>query len=120
MTGFRSIELREECFILGRLKRWLRPLRPVLAPIWHWSRSFIEIAPVGQSAHPWTHAIARAIHPIRPIRRSEFSVVAARYPYYRNRWGYMSVACGIASELIRRHRLRSALELGPHLRPVIV
>ncbi len=32
----------------------------------------------------------------------------------------MSVACAVAGDLIERHRLSSALELGPHLRSVIV
>jgi hypothetical protein len=32
----------------------------------------------------------------------------------------MSVACAAAAELIERYELKTALELGPHLRPVIV
>ena len=52
--------------------------------------------------------------------KSEFDRLAARYPYYRGRWDYISVACEVAGDLIDRHRLRTALELGPHIRSIIV
>jgi hypothetical protein len=58
--------------------------------------------------------------PIRAVTRSEFEDMAARFPYYNGRWGYMSAALAEASGLIRRHRLRTALELGAPVRPIIV
>jgi hypothetical protein len=64
--------------------------------------------------------LRRITHRIRPIRKVEFDEVAARYSYYRGRWPYMSVAAAQAADLIARHRLRTALELGPHIRPLIV
>lgn len=41
-------------------------------------------------------------------------------PYYRPRRVYLSAAGAAARELIDRRGLRTALELGPHLRPLIV
>ncbi len=58
--------------------------------------------------------------PIRPIDKAEFDQLAARAPYYRARWGYMSVVGALAEDLILRRELTTALELGAHLRPVIV
>ena len=57
---------------------------------------------------------------IRAMTSREFKRVASKSPYYRGRWEYMSVASRIAGELIDRHRLRTALELGPFMRPLIV
>jgi hypothetical protein len=57
---------------------------------------------------------------IRPLVKPEFDRLAARFPYYRARWSYTSVACDVAGELIERHDLHSALELGPHIRSIIV
>jgi len=57
---------------------------------------------------------------IRPLVKPEFDRLAARFPYYRNRWAYTSVVCDVASEIIDRHALRSALELGPFKRSTIV
>ena len=54
------------------------------------------------------------------MRERELDGVAGRYPYYRGRSGYMLVAARLAGELIESHGLRSALEIGPHLRPVVV
>src|SRR5947208_2483 len=58
--------------------------------------------------------------PIRPIEQAEFEAMAERYPYYRGRWAYTSVATAIAADLIDRLGLSTAIELGPHLRPIIV
>jgi len=57
---------------------------------------------------------------IRPLVKPEFDRLTARFQYYRNRWAYTSVVCDVASELIDRHGLRSALELGPNKRSTIV
>ncbi len=58
--------------------------------------------------------------PIRPLHKTEFDRMARQVAYYRSRWNYTSVACSLAGELIERDALRSALELGPHLRSIIV
>jgi SAM-dependent methyltransferase len=42
------------------------------------------------------------------------------FPYYRNRWGYMSAALVEAGRLIENHNLTSALELGAPVRPIII
>ena len=57
---------------------------------------------------------------IRPLTRPDFEEMAARFPYYNGRWGYMSAALAQASTLIKRHGLRTALELGAPVRPIIV
>jgi hypothetical protein len=43
-----------------------------------------------------------------------------RFPYYEGRWSYTSVAMAQASSLIKRRHLKTALELGAPLRPIIV
>ena len=40
--------------------------------------------------------------PIRPITKPEFDELAAREPYYRARWSYMSVVGALAEDLILR------------------
>jgi hypothetical protein len=57
---------------------------------------------------------------IRPLTHPEFEEMAASFPYYNGRWGYMSAALAQAATLIRRHRLQTALELGAPVRPIIV
>ena len=54
------------------------------------------------------------------MTRPEFEAMVARFPYYKNRWGYMSAALKQASSLIGRHGLRTALELGAPVLPIIV
>ena len=69
---------------------------------------------------PTPEAVHRAT-PIRVITEPEFEAVAASAPkYYKGRRRYISAAATAADDLIGRHGLRSALELGPHLRPLIV
>jgi hypothetical protein len=112
-----------------RLKRRLRPLRPVLLPIWRPLRPrLLRLAQaadtVAERAGEWAWAGRRWLDArrgrIRPITRAEFDAVARRFPYYRNRWPYMAAAGREAADLIDRHGLRTALELGPHVRPLIV
>jgi hypothetical protein len=104
-----------------RIKRFLRPVRPILLPISARLRTFTEVMPERDApSWRWGRALARRIRPIRPIRRAEWNVFAAQTPYAKGRWAYTSVAGAIADELIRRDHLRSALELGPYLRPLIV
>ena len=53
------------------------------------------------------------------MTRAEFIELRDRFPYYRGRGMYMAAAARETDRLISRHRLRSALELGPHLRPLV-
>ena len=102
---------------LQRLKRQLRPIRPMLVAVRD------RVRPLAQRAYART---AMAVHPpattdgIRALTRPEFAEMAAVFPYYNGRWRYMSAALGQASTLIRRDGLTSALELGAPVRPVIV
>ena len=89
----------------------------MLLPIWRPLRSVAQLAyaRVGK-------AMERPLPPggIRPLTHPEFEEMAARFPYYNGRWGYMSAALEQASKLIRRHGLLTALELGAPVRPIIV
>ena len=57
---------------------------------------------------------------IRAMTRPEYEAMVAKFPYYQDRWGYMSAALKEASSLIGRHGLRTALELGAPVLPIIV
>jgi hypothetical protein len=58
---------------------------------------------------------------IRVISEAEFEAVAATDPsYYRGRRGYISAAARVADDLIATHGLTTAVELGPHVCPIIV
>ena len=46
--------------------------------------------------------------------------MSERFPYYEGRWSYTSAALTLAADLIKRRHLRTALELGAPLRPIIV
>jgi hypothetical protein len=111
--------------MLRRLKRRLRPLRPVLLPFWrlgHTVLGWLSRAWLGLAARLQARRRRLDVRQgrLRPITRAEFDTVARRFPYYRNRWTYMEAAGREAARLIARHRLSSALELGPHIRPLIV
>jgi len=56
---------------------------------------------------------------IRPMSELEFDEMTDRFPYYAGRWSYTSVALAQAADLIRRHGLNTALELGAPVRPII-
>ena len=90
------------------LRRRLRPLRPVLLPI---RRALHD-------ANEWVSA--RVTRGIRPLTQREFEDMTRRFPYYEGRWSYTSAAISLATELIKRRHLRTALELGAPLRPIIV
>ena len=70
--------------------------------------------------------VARALQPsqpvsgLRPLTRPDFEEMAARFPYYNGRWGYISKAMAEASTLIETRGLRTALEVGAPVRPIIV
>jgi SAM-dependent methyltransferase len=114
-----------------RIKRGLGPLLPVVQKVLHGGRTLwnsravlsIRIA-AGRAGYAVPAAIRiarrRPKPPLRALRRYEFDALVQRAPYYRSRWDYLSSAGRIANALIARHGLRTALELGPHLRPVIV
>jgi hypothetical protein len=110
------------------LKRVLRPFRPVLGPIWRriaplrrWS-VYLQLLPsrLAGGASDTFDAVVGRPRPIRPLRRHEIDTLTRTIRYYRPRGEYMGAACRIASDVIRRRHLRTALELGPHLRSVIV
>jgi hypothetical protein len=97
---------------VNRLKRTLWPLRPVLLPVWH-------------ALAPWRDRLSadfpppRPKRPIWPLTASQFHELLQRDKYYVGRAGYMGTAAKIAAELIERHDLRTALELGPNIRPLV-
>jgi Methyltransferase domain len=112
----------------ARIKRYLGPLLPVLRSIRRRTAAFVERVDPRPSWMAWRarrmdRAAGRAgtpRAPIRSLRKYEFAALVRRAPYYRPRWGYISAAGRIADGLIEQHGLRTALELGPHLRPTIV
>lgn len=65
-------------------------------------------------------AFPRGSDGIRPLTRREFDKMVEALPYYGGRWGYTSIALAQAVDLITRRDLRTALELGAPVRPVIV
>jgi hypothetical protein len=104
--------------VIVRLKHAFRPIRPALLPIWHRVQRFVEPSTRWQ---PFTPADrGGASRPIRVLTQAEFDDVARRYRYYGPRGRYLSVAARIADDLIARKHLETALEVGPHLRPLIV
>jgi hypothetical protein len=58
--------------------------------------------------------------PIRAITAAEFDDLVSRDPYYRDRRRYFGAAAWVAHDLIQRHELTSAIELGPNVSPLIV
>jgi hypothetical protein len=96
--------------------------------MWQQIRPFIEPARRGPSDGAPRSVVAvgprpRGVtpeRPIRPIAKREFDAMARTFAYYRGRWGYVSLACQEAGELIDTYGLTSALELGAHLRSIIV
>ncbi len=115
----------------ARIRRALGPLKPVLRPVWH------RVQPVLAGESRWAPPVllerARARRedaarrsqnlpepPIRPLRNYELIDLGIAEPYYRPRRAYMHAAGRIAGEMIERKGLTSAIELGPHIRPLIV
>ena len=104
--------------ILRTTKHYLQPLRPVLGPIYHAWREWAAHIP---RAPDLTLArIDLSDRPIVPISRRSFDEMAAALPYYRNRWGYTSVALAEAARIIRDRDVRTALELGAPVKPILV
>lgn len=115
----------------AELKRRLRPLKPVLGPIWQALQLAISRAmpySLPNVVERLTVNARRRIRriqgrpepPIRALRNIELVDLAAAVPYYRARRVYLGAGAVIANDLITSRRLTSALELGPHLRSLIV
>jgi hypothetical protein len=113
------------------VRRYLGPFLPVLRPIRRGAQrllvrsglpaAWIAVRRAGYEARDrWNADRGRPVPPIRPLRKYEYDALVARAPYYRGRWRYMSVAGRQEADLIERGALRTALELGPHLRPLTV
>jgi hypothetical protein len=112
-----------------RIKRVLGPLLPILRPVKRKASGFMDrwrsvrlaLVKSGYALRAGARVVLdRASPPIRALRKHEFDALVERAPYYRPRWAYISAAGRIADGLIAKYGLRTALELGPHLRPVIV
>jgi hypothetical protein len=108
----------------AQVKRVLRPFRRLLRPFRRfvrttWSRAVLR-SRFAAFVSDATDAITRRSRPLRPLRLHEIAHLVATDPWYRHRGGYMSVACGVAGEIIEGRQLRTALELGPHLQSMIV
>lgn len=93
----------------------MRPLRPVVRPLYR--RLFGPPPPV--SADAILASIDTSGRPVRPMLRSEFDEMAAANPYYAGRWRYTSVALAEAARLIVRDDLRTALEVGAPVKPIL-
>lgn len=99
---------------LGGVLHALRPLCWRLTPwVDDQPRRYLRAARA-ISRFPRTHG------GIRPLTRDEFDRMVKELPYYAGRWGYTSVALHQAVNLIRKAGLRTALELGAPVRPIIV
>jgi len=107
--------------VLTRLRKLLRPLRPILLPLWTPIRPYVEngIRETWRANHR-RERVYRTDAPIRPLTRAEYDAIAETHPYYRARWNYMAAAADEAGRLIEGGHLRSAIELGPHIQPLIV
>jgi hypothetical protein len=117
--------------MLARSKRILRPFRPVLRPVRLRWQAFADSATpysipnlvdgmLDRVRDGFRALQGRPAPSIRPLRHHEMVVLAAKVPYYRGRLGYLGVAGGAAADLIGRRQLRTALELGPGFRSLIV
>ena len=93
-------------------------MRPVLAPIHRAWRDFAARIP--RAADIALARIDVSDRPIVPISRRSFDEMAAAFPYYRNRWPYTSVALAEAARIIRDRDVRTALELGAPVKPILV
>lgn len=108
---------------IALLKRWLWPLRPILHPVWRLVQPLFgrnAAVRAASSTPPATLPVKHVPGTIRPLTKREFTFIEANDSYYRGRWNYLSVAAAQATELIERHDLHTALELGPWARPLIV
>jgi SAM-dependent methyltransferase len=89
----------------------------VLAPIWHTWQDVTDHVP--RAPDRALGRIDLADRPIRPITRKSFDRMATDYPYYRGRWRYTSVALAEVARIIHDHDVRTALELGAPVKPIL-
>jgi hypothetical protein len=105
--------------------------KPILRPVWHglragyaklrpWFPANLQLRRAADLARQDRARRSQPEPPIRPLRHDEIVRLAASATYYRDRVGYLDAAATTAADLIARHDLTSALELGPNLRPLIV
>jgi hypothetical protein len=117
--------------MMTTLRRRLRPLKPILGPPWNLFRTVVGDEHrfsipnlVRRAALGWRVTVRtirrRPEPPIRALDAIELVDLVAAEPYYRARRRYLGVGAAIASDLIERRGLTTALELGPHLRSLIV
>ena len=93
-------------------------MRPWLRPIWRWLLVTLRLSePTADEALARLRISKRPIH---PIQRPAFDEMVATFPYYKGRWAYMSLALVEAGRLIKRRKLKTALELGAPVRPIVV
>ena len=86
--------------------------------MWRW----LQVT-TGRSDRTSEEVLARmdlSQYPIRPIGRADFDAMVREFPYYQHRWGYMSTALLEAARLIESDGIRTALELGAPVRPILV
>ena len=86
-----------------------RPVRPLFRPLWH---AIDRWASPDAGKPGGSFPAIRLDRPIRPMTRAEFDELAARNAYYRGRQGYLGAAAWLASDLIERFGITTALELG--------
>lgn len=108
----------------------LGPLRPVLRPVYQRVRALavaVEAASPRVVVERLRDGLGDRIDRrrgrtprLRALRRHEIVALAASVPYYRPRRGYLGAAAAIADDLIARHGLTTALELGPNVQPLVV
>lgn len=105
----------------AQIRRLLGPVKPILRPVRDWVPYQLgrNIGPSDWIAPSWRARYNRLLaFGVRGMSRRNFLALKASYPYYKARGRYMSVASRLIDELSARYRLRTALELGPHLRPI--
>jgi hypothetical protein len=97
----------------------LRRIRSIMRTGLHASRAALHAARIRAIRAMYSVRLGRLRPGVRPLAESEIRALRDRDPYYRGREGYLTIAAGLASELIKRDGLRTALELGPNLRPLL-
>jgi hypothetical protein len=99
----------------------LRPIVPILRRLWWRLTPWIDNQPHRiRRAERRIAAFREKADRIRPLTRPEFETMVDQSAYCQGRWGYTAIALAQAADLIEDHGLRSALELGAPIRPVIV
>ena len=101
----------------GVLRHAPAPLKALLRPLW--TAAFDRGSNPGAVRAKGSFSAVSADGPIQPMTRAEFDALSASDGYYRGRHTYLGAAAWVAADLIERHRLTNALELGPNTRPLI-